>query len=198
MNASTPHEMTRKYLASNLKRLRIANNLSTVEVAQMLGKSRQGYINYENETREIGILDLTTLADYYNVPVDELIQSPFLCRKNTELRFRTFTLEGGQLEAAEQPIKISSINDDIVIVKYDDFKIDFFWKTQKYHKNHVMLFNYYDKPYVSKIYYNSDRSGFFLIGEEHIGFNKAQSENLVMKGIHAGTLTKNFVVSHFF
>jgi len=198
MNGIDTHEMARMFLRENLKRLRLANNLSTAETAEIIGKSRQGYINYESGVRDIGIFDLVTLADYYNVSLDEIVHGPFHRNGDCALSFRTYQMIDGQLQLLEHPLTASNVHDDIVVVQHDDLHLDFFWKTQMHHKNHVMLFDYYDKPYVSKIYFNPDRSGFFLIGDEHITFNRAQSENLVIKAIFAGTLTKEFPIQNYF
>ncbi len=198
MNGTDNHELARLFLRENLKRLRIANNLSTAQAAEIIGKSRQGYINYETGVRDIGIFDLKTLAEYYNIALDEIVRGPFGIHDHCSIAFRTYEMIDGQLQLLEKPLTISAIQDDIVIVKRDDSHLDFFWKTQMHHKNHLMLFDFYDKTYVSKIYFNADRTGFFLIGEEHLAFNKAQSENLVIKGIYAGTLTKDFPVPNYF
>ena len=59
-------------------------------------------------------------------------------------------------------ISISTINDDMIAYKKSDLEIDFFWRTQKNQKNRVMLFEYYDRVYVSKVYFNKDHGGFFF------------------------------------
>lgn len=190
-------DLTILFVCANLKRLREAHNQTNSDIAKVIGKSRQGYINYETGLREIGIHDLVTLANYYGISLDEMVGNPFLLRKLAKLEYRTYEWIDGQLELST-PTVISAINDDIVLVKRDQLHLDIFWKTQQYHKNHVMLFDYFDKPYTSKIYYNSDNSGFFLIQDEHIAFNKAQSESILIKGVYMSTLSKEFHVEHFF
>jgi transcriptional regulator with XRE-family HTH domain len=189
--------VTMLFVRENLKRLRESHKLSNTEVARVIGKSRQGYINYEHGARDIGIHDLVTLSNYYGVTLDEIVGNPFKLHKLAKLEYRTYEMKDGQLELST-PIEISAVNDDIVIVKRDDLHLDFFWKTQLYHKNHVMLFDFHDRPHVSKIYYNSDSSGFFLIKNEHVVFNKASSESIIIKGVFLSTLTKDFHVEHFF
>jgi transcriptional regulator with XRE-family HTH domain len=190
-------DLTKVFVCANLKRLRETNNLSNSDIAIIIGKSRQGYINYETGTREIGIQDLVTLSNYYNISLDELVGNPFLLRKLSKLEFRSYEYIDGQLEIVS-PIIISAMNNDIVVVKQNEYQLDFFWKTQLYHKNRVMLFDYFDKPYSSKLYFNSDNSGFFLLKDEHISFNKAQSESIIIKGVCVSTISKDFHVEHFF
>ena len=82
--------------------------------------------------------------------------------------------------------------------KKSDLEIDFFWRTQKNQKNRVMLFEYYDRVYVSKVYFNKDHGGFFFINEEPLYFTKANAENLIFKGVYASTLKKDLVIENFF
>jgi transcriptional regulator with XRE-family HTH domain len=185
------------FVRENMKQLRESHKLSNSVVATVIGKSRQGYINYETGLRDIGIHDLVTLSNYYGITLDEIVGNPFKLHKLAKLEYRTYEMKDGQLELST-PTVISAINDDIVIVKRDELHLDFFWKTQLYHKNNVMLFDFHDKPYVSKIYYNSDSSGFFLIKDEHIAFNKAASESIIIKGVYLSSLTQDFQVKNFF
>ena len=150
------------FISENLKRLRLANNLSTVQVAQLIGKSRQGYVNYESGAREISIHDLITLSGFYNVRVDDIIGNPYSNRSEKALTFRTFEHIEEKIVPSVQ-ISISTINDDMIAYKKSDLEIDFFWRTQKNQKNRVMLFEYYDRVYVSKVYFNKDHGGFFFI-----------------------------------
>ena len=75
------------FISENLKRLRLANNLSTVQVAQIIGKSRQGYVNYESGAREISIHDLITLSGFYNVRVDDIIGNPYSNRNEKAIEY---------------------------------------------------------------------------------------------------------------
>jgi len=189
--------ITMLFVRENMKRLRESHKLSNTEVAKVIRKSRQGYINYERGSRDISIHDLVTLSNYYGITLDEIVGNPFKLHKLAKLEYRTYEMKDGQLELST-PTTISAINDDIVIVKRDDLHLDFFWKTQLYHKNRMMLFDFHDRPYVSKIYYNTDNSGFFLIKDEHVVFNKASAESIIIKGVFLSTLTKDFHVEHFF
>jgi transcriptional regulator with XRE-family HTH domain len=185
------------FISENLKRLRLANNLSTVQVAQIIGKSRQGYVNYESGAREISIHDLITLSGFYNVRVDDIIGNPYSNRNEKALTFRTFEHIEEKIVPSVQ-ISVSTINDDMIAYKKSDLEIDFFWRTQKNQKNRVMLFEYYDRVYVSKVYFNKDHGGFFFINEEPLYFTKANAENLIFKGVYASTLKKDLIIENFF
>jgi transcriptional regulator with XRE-family HTH domain len=185
------------FISENLKRLRKAHGLSTTEVAKIIDKSRQGYLNYETGAREIGINALITLSGYYNVTIDEIVGNPYTLRDMKNLGFRTYEFINGSLTHT-MPINISTINEDIICVKHDQYHVDFFWRTQTLQKGQVMLFEYYNKPYISKVYFNSNGSGFFFINDQHIEFSKSQAENIVFIGVLASKLNKEFDVNNFF
>ncbi len=185
------------FISENLKKLRKKHNLSTTEVGKIIGKTRQGYLNYENGTREIGINDLIKLSGFYNVPIDVIVSNPFTLKNNHTLAFRSFEQINGELKEI-MPITISTIHDDIILVKKDDLNYLFFWKTNVNHKGHVMFFEYYNKHYVSKVYFNSYGGGLFFINDEPFYFNKAHSENLYFKGVYMSKLVKEMDINNFF
>ena len=62
-----------KMIGNILKQLRKSKGVSADEVSKVLGISRQGYTNYENEIREPNINNLIKLAEYFEVTVDYLL-----------------------------------------------------------------------------------------------------------------------------
>ncbi|MEF9974785.1 MAG: helix-turn-helix transcriptional regulator [Clostridia bacterium] len=53
-----------------LRELRIANDLTQQEVADIAGLERASYVRYEHEQRNIPIEKLAILAKFYGVPLD--------------------------------------------------------------------------------------------------------------------------------
>jgi transcriptional regulator with XRE-family HTH domain len=197
MALATEEQAILLFISENLKRLRNLHGLTTTEVGKIIGLSRQGYVNFENSQREISICYLVKLAVYYAVSLDELVGNPFTHKSNNKLEFRTYKFENNELIKTE-PTTICTKNEDIICVKYDDFNIDFFWRTQTYQKNVPMLFEYYDKPYISKVYFNDDGNVFFFINDEPFFFTKTQAANLVFVGVSASSLKKLYNVENFF
>ncbi len=74
---NTPDAFNKLFISENLKKLRVSDTLSTTAVGKIIDKTRQGYLNYENGSREIGIYDLITLSGYYNVSIDVIVGNPF-------------------------------------------------------------------------------------------------------------------------
>lgn len=56
-----------------LKELRIKNNLSQSEIANIIGLARQTYNHYEVQENIIPLKHLNSLAIYYNVSIDYLL-----------------------------------------------------------------------------------------------------------------------------
>lgn len=86
-----------------LKELRIANNVSQTEIANLLDVTRQAYSRYELGQRELGYDMLCKLADYYNVSVDYLIghdSSPLAERPMSDIA-ENFIREYGELFSDE-------------------------------------------------------------------------------------------------
>ncbi len=185
------------FISSNLKALRLKHKLSTTDVGNLIGKSRQGYLNYENGSREISISDLVTLSGYYNVSVDEMIGNPFSMSNDLTIGFRTFYKDKNSINEIA-PTTVSSIYDDVLCYSDNSRSIKFFWKTSEYHINHVMIFRYFNEVYVSKVFYKHNGGGHFYINDEPKYFTKPQSENIIFLGVYMGNLTREFVVNKFF
>ncbi|WIF89241.1 helix-turn-helix domain-containing protein [Acholeplasma laidlawii] len=185
------------FICENLKRLRTSHKLSYTKVAAVLNKTRQAYVNYEKGIRHITITDLMMLAEFYNISLDTLTGNPYQTKSLNELTFATYELTDNEI-VKTSPTTISTILDDILILRQSNYHSDFFLKSNTYHKNEVMLFEYLDKIYQSKVYYQKDGSGFFFINGDAIPFTKGQAENIYYLGIQISTLTKVFNVNNSF
>ena len=196
-NLNSNDSFNKLFICENLKKLRLTYNLSTTEVGKIIGKTRQGYLNYENGSRDIGILDLITLSGYYNVSIDVIVGNPFTLKNEKLLAFRAFEYQENELKEV-MATTISTVHDDIICVKFNDLKTEFFWKTNSNQHGHDMIFEYYNKPYISKVYYNSTGGGHFYINTLPFYFNKAQAESIVFKGVFISELNKITHIPHFF
>jgi transcriptional regulator with XRE-family HTH domain len=186
------------FLRENLKRLRTKNGLSTIAIAKVINKSRQAYANYEAGLREISIHDLIVLSGFYHVSVDEILGNPFTNRNNNSLSFRSYEVIDEDVIRPTLEQTINTANDDVILVKRNDHVIDFFWRTQLNQKGKLMLFEYNNRLYTSKVFFQKDKGGFFFIQDEPVYFNKVQVENLIFIGVYASTLTKGFNIPNFF
>lgn len=60
-------------LAKRLKELRIENNYSQKEIAELMGIAQVTYSHYELGRRSVSIQNLVKIAQIYNVSVDYLL-----------------------------------------------------------------------------------------------------------------------------
>lgn len=60
-------------LSGRLKLLRAATNATQAEVAAAVGVAERTYRGYEAGTCEPDLKGLVALADYFNVPLDQLV-----------------------------------------------------------------------------------------------------------------------------
>ena len=56
-----------------IKQLRVDNDLSQKELAEILNVTRSAYSNYENGIRDVPVEILARLADFYKTSVDYII-----------------------------------------------------------------------------------------------------------------------------
>ncbi len=185
------------FVCENLKKLRMNYKLSTSQVAELIGKSRQGYVNYENGSREISLKDLVILSGFYNVSLDVIIGNPYTLTNGKTLAFRSFESGEDGLEEV-MPFTVSTINDDVICHMDTAQNMHFFWKTNQNQEGHIMMFDYYDKTYISKVFIKPMGGGHFYVNDKPRYFNKAHSENIVFKGVLMADLIKHIDIPHFF
>jgi transcriptional regulator with XRE-family HTH domain len=85
-----------KLLGETLKKLRLKDNKTHQNMADMLNITRPAYGNYESNDREPNIETLIKLADYYEVSMDDLFGRNF---ENSALHWKERAL------AAENKLK---------------------------------------------------------------------------------------------
>jgi transcriptional regulator with XRE-family HTH domain len=110
---NTEDDFNNLFICENLKRLRLAHNLTTTHVANVIKKSRQGYLNYENGSREIGIHDLIKLSQFYGVSIDHITGNPFSNRNKNTLAFRTYEIVDNEFKQV-LPFSINPQNEDVI------------------------------------------------------------------------------------
>lgn len=72
-------------LSKNLRYLRIKNNLTQEDVGKIVNKSRVLISQWESDEREITTEDIIKLADYFNVPIDYLVNKDLRMKENNEM-----------------------------------------------------------------------------------------------------------------
>jgi len=65
--------MTKVYFADNLVYLRKAHKMTQADLGKVLGKSHNAVWKYEQGLAEPRLYEIALLAEYFNVPVADLI-----------------------------------------------------------------------------------------------------------------------------
>ena len=60
-------------MKTRLKELRTSNNISQVQISNILGLKQQQYSRYETGLRNMPLEKLIILADYYNTSIDYIL-----------------------------------------------------------------------------------------------------------------------------
>ena len=76
-------------LGENLVNLRKAKKISQKEVSEYLGISRVTYTNYELNNREPNISAIIKLSNFYNIPIDDLLNHKLNKIKEDSLNFNS-------------------------------------------------------------------------------------------------------------
>lgn len=64
----------KKYLGNKIKELRLVSGKSQTELGKFLGKSHAAVSDIERGITDVTVKDLSLIASYFNVPVDDLIR----------------------------------------------------------------------------------------------------------------------------
>lgn len=66
--------MANLQLTSNMRMLRLKNNMTQLEISRRLNISRQAYSNYETGRREMAIDLIAAIADLFSITIDALVR----------------------------------------------------------------------------------------------------------------------------
>lgn len=78
-------EKVYKIFGSKLKELRKEEKLTQEELAEKMGVSKTTIVNYENGNRKVPLEVVVKLANYFNVPVDSLLNNDIKHVSNIKL-----------------------------------------------------------------------------------------------------------------
>lgn len=184
-------------IKQNLAYFRKQRNLTTERVADVLGLSRQAYSNYENGTRDISVVYLKQLADFYGVGLDLMISSSIFDAHNNKVKFSTVVNNSGNLEFDNNPTSISNINASFIVLKISDLKAKIFETTIENVNNNEMLLEYKHKLILGKVFYHDDGSGIIVTNDAPIYFTKSEAKSIVFIGTLLAIVDKSYINDNF-
>lgn len=186
-----------KLIANNLRNLRKAAGLTTTEAADAIDKTRQAYNNYEKGSRLIGVIDLIKLSELYNIPMSSIVGSKITDDERVSIPFDHYEIVNNEI-IKSVPLFISTSNDDIILLTKDEDTIDYYLKTQDFHEKIETLFSYNDNIYSSILFKSKNGTISFTVDKELKHIPREFVSNIIILGIHAGTIKKEISVPDFF
>lgn len=184
-------------IANNLKNLRKSAGLTTTQIADVIDKTRQAYNNYESGKREMSVLDLMKLSEFYNISMDLIVGSKIASGDKISIPFDHFQFVDDHI-IETTPKYVSSSNDDIILLTRNDTTIDYYLKSQVYHEKIETLFSYNNNIYSSILFRLPNGGISFTVDKVLKHVSKENVSNIIILGIYAGSINKDFNITDFF
>lgn len=188
MNLAEQEKMEKRaIIANNLTNIRQSRNLTTTEVADVIGQSRQGYYNYETKQRDISIYNLMKLAEFYGVSVDFLVSNSINENGSISLFYDHLTETVNGIERT-QPIELKTFHKDVTLLSKSNGIIEYYIKNQKILFDSKLLFSYADTIYTTSLY---DIGNDEIVFKHNGVMKKISKENrsrIIVYGIYGGLM----------
>lgn len=198
INIKEKNDNLKKIITENMVYLRKQKNLSGLNIADVLGVSRQAYYNYESGQREMSLSNLKILADYYGVTLDLIASTSLSDSRPPILTFPTLKKVDNNYKFTEDLAKVTSFSNDLLVVKESETLIKIFETNTTYIEGQELLFEFNNKLYTAVINFTPDGDGFFIYEEKAIKITKRDAKSLVYLGILFATIDKRYEKDYFF
>ena len=198
INIKEKNDNLKKIITENMVYLRKQKNLSGLNIADVLGVSRQAYYNYESGQREMSLSNLKILADYYGVTLDLIASTSLSDSRPPILTFPTLKKVDNNYKFTEDLAKVTSFSNDLLVVKESETLIKIFEANTTYIEGQELLFEFNNKLYTAVINFTPDGDGFFIYEEKAIKITKRDAKSLVYLGILFATIDKRYEKDYFF
>ncbi|HOF43176.1 MAG TPA: helix-turn-helix transcriptional regulator [Bacilli bacterium] len=198
INIKEKNDNLKKIITENMIYLRKQKNLSGLNIADVLGVSRQAYYNYESGQREMSLSNLKILADYYGVTLDLIASTSLSDSRPPILTFPTLKKLDNNYKFTEDLAKVTSFSNDLLVVKESETLIKIFEANTTYIEGQELLFEFNNKLYTAVINFTPDGDGFFIYEEKAIKITKRDAKSLVYLGILFATIDKRYEKDYFF
>lgn len=112
------------HIGQNVKRLREDRGIKQNEIADLIGMHRSNYSKIENGQREISIVAIDKIANYFNISIDELVHMGNDLPKEVSLEDKT-TVEQvkliQELDQEEKNMVFKMVETFLTKKKFKDF-----------------------------------------------------------------------------
>ena len=183
-------------IAKRISYYRKKRNLSVEEVARLTGMSKAMLYAYESGRRKLTASSLLTLAELYDVSIDDMLGTKQTSNREKSASFEIY--KGNK----KQRTVVSSEKDEIILYEIDKWKVEYYVKSSEYIFGVKLLVELDGNVFPAEIRYDEERKlcavSSFLDGSVHVMSRKEMGETLFVLGEYAGTITKQKEINEFF
>ena len=171
-------------------------NMSIEEVARLTGMSKAMLYAYESGNRQLTASSLLTLADLYDVSIDDMLGV-----KRTSNRDKSASFEIYRSNEKQRTV-VSSEKDELILYEIDKWNVEYYVKSNEYKFGFKLLIEFNGNVFPAEIRYDESKKlcavSSFLDGSVHVMSRKEMSETVFVLGEYAGTIAKQKEINEFF
>ena len=190
------NEMIDVEIAKRISYYRKKRNLSVEEVARLTGMSKAMLYAYESGRRQLTASSLLTLADLYDLSIDDMLGT-----KHTSNREKSASFDIYRENKRERTV-VSSEKEDLILFEMDKWKVEYYVKSNEYKFGVKLLIELDEMVYPAEIRYDEERKlcavSSFLDGSVRVMSRKEMGETIFVLGEYAGSITKQKEINEFF
>ena len=190
------NEMIDVEIAKRISYWRKKRNLSVEAVSRITGMSKAMLYAYESGRRQLTASSLLTLADLYDVSIDDMLGA-----KQTSNRDKSASFEIYRGSKKERTV-VSSEKDDLILFEIDKWKVEYYVKSNEYKFGLKLLIEFDGNVFPAEIRYDEAKKlcavSSFLDGSVRVMSRKEMNETVFVLGEYAGSITKQKEIREFF
>ena len=183
-------------IAKRISYWRKKRNLSVEYVSKATGMSKAMLYAYESGRRQLTASSLLTLADLYDVSIDDMLGS-----KHTSNREKTASFEIYKNNKKQRAV-VSSEKDDLILYEMDKWKIEYYVKSNEYKFGLKLLIEFDGNVFPAEIRYDEAKKlcavSSLLDGSVRVMSRKEMNERVFVLGEYAGLIAKQKEIREFF
>ena len=190
------NEMIDVKIAKRISYWRKKRNLSVEDVSRATGMSKAMLYAYESGRRQLTASSLLTLADLYEVSIDDMLGT-----KQTSNREKSASFEIYKNNKKQRAV-VSSEKDDLILFEIDKWKVEYYVKSNEYKFGLKLLIEFDGNVFPAEIRYDEERKlcaiSSLFDGSVRVMSRKEMGESVFVLGEYAGSITKQKEIREFF
>lgn len=183
-------------ISKRISYYRKKRNMSIEEVARLTGMSKAMLYAYESGNRQLTASSLLTLADLYDVSIDDMLGV-----KRTSNRDKSASFEIYRSNEKQRTV-VSSEKNELILYEIDKWNVEYYVKSNEYKFGFKLLIEFNGNVFPAEIRYDESKKlcavSSFLDGSVHVMSRKEMSETVFVLGEYAGTIAKQKEINEFF